>query len=112
MSGGSPVGGGFIRQRHSQGYLSGDDLEDDASSAMAFTPAPVPRSRTWSGIANDVVWVASAALIIYWGDRKSNFISLLLRDERIRSMMNGILSDNGIMVMREADFTYMMLGML
>ncbi|CAM8990749.1 unnamed protein product [Rhodiola kirilowii] len=49
MSGGTPVAGGLMRQRHSQGYASiGDDLEDDACSRHAATFfAPMQKQRTW-----------------------------------------------------------------
>lgn len=86
MSGGTPVGGGFVRQRHSQGYSSGgDDLEDDACSRTA-TPGspPVPRSRTWVEFVENVLWIASAMFIVYFGDWHSNLIYLLWHDGRIR----------------------------
>ncbi|XP_030476000.1 uncharacterized protein LOC115693164 isoform X2 [Syzygium oleosum] len=89
MSGGTPVGGGFVRQRHSQGYSSGgDDLEDDACSRTT-TPgsAPVPRARTWVEVVENVLWIASAVFIVYFGDWHSNLIYLLWHDGRIRSMM-------------------------
>lgn len=80
---GTPVAG--MRQRHSQGYLSGsEDLEDDASSRMFRAVSSVPRARTWIEAMENVLWFASAAFIIYFGDRKSNLISLLLKDERIK----------------------------
>ncbi|KAJ6295787.1 hypothetical protein OIU78_023754 [Salix suchowensis] len=88
MSGGTPVGGGgYIRQRHSQGYASsGDDLEDDACSrAQPFSP-PNQRVRPWLEIVENVIWIASAIFIIYFGDRRSNFIYLLWHDERIRRL--------------------------
>ncbi|XP_031387944.1 uncharacterized protein LOC116201021 [Punica granatum] len=86
MSGGTPVGGGgFMRQRHSQGYASsGDDLEDDACSRLAPGPPPVPRGRTWIEIVENVLWIASALFIVYFGDRHSNLIYLLWHDGRIR----------------------------
>lgn len=82
MSGGTPVGGGYMRQRHSQGYASsGDDLEDDACSR----PSPSsPRSRTWIEILENMLWLASAAFIVYYGDRHHNLIYLLWHDDRIR----------------------------
>lgn len=86
MSGGTPVGGGFVRQRHSQGYSSGgDDLEDDACSRTT-TPgsAPVPRARTWVEVVENVLWIASAVFIVYFGDWHSNLIYLLWHDGRIR----------------------------
>ncbi|KAK8698432.1 hypothetical protein V6N13_114550 [Hibiscus sabdariffa] len=87
MSGGTPVAGGSMRQRHSQGYASGnEDLEDDACSRLQpFSPA-TPRAKTWTEILENVLWVASALFIIYFGDRHSNFIYLLLHDGRIRRM--------------------------
>ncbi|XP_038699430.1 transmembrane protein 128-like [Tripterygium wilfordii] len=87
MSGGTPVGGGYMRQRHSQGYASGgDDLEDDACSRpQSFSPSS-PRARSWVEIAENVLWVASAVFIVYFGDRKSNFIYLLWHDDRIRRL--------------------------
>ncbi|TYJ24531.1 hypothetical protein E1A91_A08G266500v1 [Gossypium mustelinum] len=87
MSGGTPVGGGYIRQRHSQGYASSnEDLEDDACSRLQpFSPS-IPRAKTWTEVLENVLWVASALFIIYFGDRHSNLIYLLLHDERIRRM--------------------------
>lgn len=85
MSGGTPVGSASMRQRHSQGYFSGnEDLEDDASSRMCRTPPPIPRARTWIEVMENVLWLASAAFIIYFGDRNSNFIYVLWKDERIK----------------------------
>nr|CAN63499.1 hypothetical protein VITISV_011674 [Vitis vinifera] len=85
MSGGTPVGGGFMRQRHSQGYASsGDDLEDDACSRQTPSSPAMPRARTWTEVMENILWIASAVFIIYYGDRNSNFIYLLLHDDRIR----------------------------
>ncbi|XP_028781409.1 transmembrane protein 128-like [Neltuma alba] len=90
MSGGTPVGGGgFMRQRHSQGYASsGDDLEDDACSRLRpFSPASFEEERrTWIEILENFLWIASAALIVYFGDRDSNLIYLLFHDERIKRL--------------------------
>lgn len=88
MSGGStPVAGGYMRQRHSQGYASsGDDLEDDACSRPQPFSLSIPRAKTWVEILENVLWIASALFIIYYGDRHSNFIFLLWHDERIRRL--------------------------
>ncbi|KAJ7956665.1 Transmembrane protein [Quillaja saponaria] len=88
MSGGTPVaGGGFMRQRHSQGYgSSGDDLEDDACSRMRPSSPPSPSGRTWIEIVENCLWLASAAFIVYFGDRRSNLIYLLWHDGRIRRL--------------------------
>ncbi|GMI95136.1 hypothetical protein like AT5G20120 [Hibiscus trionum] len=87
MSGGTPVAGGYMRQRHSPRYASGnEDLEDDAcSSLQPLSPATL-RTRTWTEILENVLWVASALFIIYFGDRHSNLIYLLWHDARIRRM--------------------------
>ncbi|MQM16622.1 hypothetical protein Taro_049579 [Colocasia esculenta] len=85
MSGGTPVAnGGFMRQRHSQGYVSsGDDLEDDACSKPP--PSPVRyRAQTWTQVLENVLWIASAAFIIYFGDWKSNMVYVLCHDDRIK----------------------------
>lgn len=90
MSGGTPVGGGgFMRQRHSPGYASsGDevDLEDDACSRQRpfAPPPPAPARRTWIEMLENFLWLASAAFILYFGDRDSNLIYLLCHDNRIR----------------------------
>lgn len=84
MSGGTPTGG-YMRQRHSQGYASsGDDLEDDACSMMHSSSASSPRVWSRREIAENVVWLASAAGIVYFGDWKYNLIYLLWHDDRIR----------------------------
>lgn len=86
MSGGTPVGGGYMRQRHSQGYASsGDDLEDDACSRLIpSAPPSLPKTRTWVEVVENFFWIASAIFIIYYGDRHSNFIYLLWHDDRIK----------------------------
>jgi len=92
MLGGTPVGGGYMRQRHSQGYASsGDDLEDDACSRSRPTSPESLRKRTWVEILENFLWLASAAFIIYYGDRHSNLIYLLWHDGRIRRINGGIL---------------------
>lgn len=74
-----------MRQRHSQGYASsGDDLEDDACSRSHPLSPVSSRSRTWVEVLENVLWIASAIFIIYFGDRHSNLIYLLWHDERIR----------------------------
>ncbi|GMH18953.1 hypothetical protein Nepgr_020794 [Nepenthes gracilis] len=88
MSGETPSAGNFMRQRHSCGYASsGDELEDDACSRP---PQPLPPSitgaRSWIDVMENVLWISSAAFIVYFGDRHSNFIYLLLHDNRIRRM--------------------------
>ncbi|KAF6154232.1 hypothetical protein GIB67_001128 [Kingdonia uniflora] len=95
MSSGTPKGGiGLMRQRHSQGGYasSGDDLEDDACSRMTPSSATasmiasttIPMARTWIEVMENVLWITSAIFIIYFGDRYSNLIYLLWRDDRIR----------------------------
>ncbi|KAL5768967.1 hypothetical protein ACOSP7_015518 [Xanthoceras sorbifolium] len=87
MSGGTPVVGGYMRQRHSQGYASsGDDLEDDACSRPQPLSPPTPRTRTWVEILENVLWIASSLFIIYFGDRHYNLIYLLCHDDRIRRL--------------------------
>ncbi|CAM8928807.1 unnamed protein product [Rhodiola kirilowii] len=100
MSGGTPVAGGLMRQRHSQGNASsGDDLEDDACSRHAATFfAPMQKQRTWVDVLENVLWIASAAFIIYYGDTHSNFIYLLWHDDRIRSCSSVILLYIGAVV--------------
>lgn len=85
MSGGTPTGAGYMRQRHSQGYASsGDDLEDDACSVMRTSSPRSPRVWSRIEIVENVLWLASAAFIVYYGDRKSNLIYLFWHDDRIR----------------------------
>ncbi|XP_059638007.1 uncharacterized protein LOC132279948 isoform X2 [Cornus florida] len=87
MSDGTAVGGGgLMRQRHSQGHSSSDeeDLEDDACSRPPSQPLPCPRPNTWVEVVENVLWIASAVFIIYFGDGHSNFIYLLCHDNRIR----------------------------
>ncbi|KAF5482148.1 hypothetical protein F2P56_002739 [Juglans regia] len=87
MSGGTPVGGGYMRQRHSQGYASsGDDLEDDACSRSRPASPASPRNRKWIEIMENFLWLASATFIIYYGDGHSNLIYLLWHDGRIRRL--------------------------
>lgn len=89
MSGGTPVSGGYMRQRHSPGYASsGDDLEDDACSRPNPFSPPTSRPRTWVEILENVLWIASALFIIYYGDRHSNFIYILWHDDRIRRLVS------------------------
>lgn len=84
MSGGTPVSGGLMRQRHSQGYASsGDDLEDDACS-RGPPPPPLHRPKSWTELAENFLWIASAIFILYYGDAHSNFIYILWKDDRIR----------------------------
>ncbi|XP_057967201.1 uncharacterized protein LOC131157232 [Malania oleifera] len=89
MSGGTPVRGKFMRQRHSQGYGSSSDdidldLEDDASSRPS-TPGPaIPKARSWIEVMENALWIASAVFIVYYGDRHSNLFYLLWHDDRIR----------------------------
>ncbi|CAH9088008.1 unnamed protein product [Cuscuta europaea] len=89
MSGGSPtVGGGYVRQRHSQGYFSsGDDLEDDACSRSFTESPPFPTTRSWVEVVENFLWFSSVLFIIYYGDRHYNFIYILWRDNRIRSTL-------------------------
>ena len=85
MSGGTPTGAGYMRQRHSQGYASsGDDLEDDACSVMRTSSPQSPKVWSRIEIFENVLWLASAAFIVYYGDRKSNLIHIFCHDERIR----------------------------
>ena len=86
MSGGTPRGGGgYMRQRHSQGYASsGDDLEDDACSRVRPSTPPTFTGRTWIEIFENILWIASAAFIVYFGDKHSNLIYLIWHDDRIR----------------------------
>ncbi|XP_073062569.1 uncharacterized protein [Primulina eburnea] len=85
MSGGTPVGGGYMRQRHSQGYASsGDDLEDDACSRLIYRSPSSSSSRRWVEILENLLWISSVIFIIYYGDRRSNFIYLLWHDDRIK----------------------------
>lgn len=89
MSGGS--GGGaaaFVRQRYNvSGYSSsgGEDLEEDDASGPSMDYRPQSsRLNGWYRRFETLVWLASAVFIIYCGDLHSNFLTLLLRDERIK----------------------------
>ncbi|GAB2300355.1 hypothetical protein Dimus_034394 [Dionaea muscipula] len=89
MSGGTPTGANLMRQRHSFGYASsGDDLEDDACSKppplSSSSSVPRARARTWVEFMENLLWIASAAFIIYFGDRHSNLIYILWHDNRIK----------------------------
>ncbi|GAB2216049.1 hypothetical protein Droror1_Dr00023816 [Drosera rotundifolia] len=85
MSGGTPTGGGLMRQRHSFGYASsGDDLEDDACSKPLSLSSSIPRARTWFEVVENALWIASAAFIVYFGDRHSNLVYILWHDTRIK----------------------------
>ncbi|XP_026659258.1 uncharacterized protein LOC103703774 [Phoenix dactylifera] len=85
MSGGTPVAGGYVRQRHNQGkLLDWRDLEDDASSRPPTYSIPaLRRARTRKEVVETVIWLI-AVCIIYYGDRRSNLISLLCWDGRIK----------------------------
>ncbi|GKE63632.1 transmembrane protein 128 [Tanacetum coccineum] len=88
MSGGTPTAGGLMRQRHSQGYASsGDDLEDDACSRIRPQSPTFPVKRTWVEVLENVVWIASAVLIVYLGDWNSNLVYILFHDGRIRRVV-------------------------
>ncbi|KAL4278577.1 hypothetical protein GQ457_03G003620 [Hibiscus cannabinus] len=79
MSGGTPVASGSMRQRHSQGYASdNEDLKDDDCSRLQPFLLATPRARTWTEILKNVLWVASALFIIYFGDRHSNYIYIYI----------------------------------
>lgn len=88
MSGGTPVGARFMRQRHSQGYSSGDDfeldLEDDACSRARPQFESSQRRSRWVEIMENVLWIGSAIFIVYYGDWNSNLIYVLWHDNRIR----------------------------
>lgn len=74
-----------MRQRHSWGYASSsDDLEDDACSRFTLSSPSISRAKSWVEVLENVVWIASALFIIYFGDWHHNFIHLVLHDERIR----------------------------
>jgi hypothetical protein len=78
MSGGTPIGVGYMRQRHSRGYASsGDDLEVDACSWSRPTSPASVRGWTWIQLLEDLLWLASAAFITYHGDWHSKLIHLL-----------------------------------
>ncbi|XP_016548242.1 uncharacterized protein LOC107848083 isoform X2 [Capsicum annuum] len=89
MSGGTPVSnGGYVRQRVSQGYgSSSDDLEDDACSRFVSPSHSFLRTRTWTEILENFLWIASAVFIVYYGDRHHNMIFLMWHDDRIRSIL-------------------------
>ncbi|CAA7408870.1 unnamed protein product [Spirodela intermedia] len=85
MSGGTPVGsGGHVRHRHSQGYLSsGDDSEDDACSKPPRSLV-IDQAKTWTRVLENILWIASAAFIVYFGDWHSNLIYVVWCDDRIK----------------------------
>eukprot|EP00249_Psilotum_nudum_P004007 c17529_g1_i1 orf=313-927(-) len=57
----------------------------DRPSPLSSSAAP-PRSFSliWRHRLENVLWIASAAFIIYYGDFRSNFFALLANDPRIR----------------------------
>lgn len=68
MSGGTPVGGGYMRQRHSQGYASGgDDIDDDARSRFNYVSPQLPTTQKWTEVVENLLWIASAVFIVYFG---------------------------------------------
>ncbi|KAK8673002.1 hypothetical protein V6N13_111358 [Hibiscus sabdariffa] len=65
MSGGTPVAGGSMRQRHGQGYAScNEDLEDDACSRLQPFSHATPRARTWTEILENVLTFILGVLAI------------------------------------------------
>lgn len=96
-SGGGGVGGAaaaFVRQRYNaSGYSSsgGEDLEDDASGPSVDYRPQSSRLNGWCQRLETLVWLASAVFIIYCGDLRSNFFTLLLRDERIKSIESWVI---------------------
>lgn len=89
MSGGSGgAAAAFVRQRYNvSGYSSsgGEDLEEDDASGPSMDYRPQSsRLNGWYRRFETLVWLASAVFIIYCGDLHSNFLTLLLRDERIK----------------------------
>ncbi|CAN6456139.1 unnamed protein product [Victoria cruziana] len=86
LSGGTPKSTQNVRQRHSNsGYASsGEDLEDDASSQAVYISRPQSPRVGVSGVLEFVFWILSSAFIIYYGDGRSNFVSMLLWDTRIK----------------------------
>ncbi|KAH7657171.1 MFS general substrate transporter domain-containing protein [Dioscorea alata] len=86
---GSPLSNAAIRQRHNQGYASNDeDAEDGAcSETSSYSSMPITlRPHTWTDIFQNVIWIVSAAFIVYLGDCNTNLVSILLWDERIKRM--------------------------
>ncbi|XP_029121232.1 uncharacterized protein [Elaeis guineensis] len=122
MSGSTPVAGGYVRQRHNQGYFSSaddlerqrnsggysstgdDDIEDDACSRPPTYSIPaLRRAQTWKQVVETVIWLVFAVFIIYYGDRRSNLISILFWDGRIKRTtlyfgLVGVASDLGLIL--------------
>ncbi|ERN04539.1 hypothetical protein AMTRI_Chr05g62590 [Amborella trichopoda] len=77
-----------VRQRHNQGdsgyASSSDDLEENSPLSLNDPEPKLDRSRPWIHFMENFLWLASAAFILYYGDRRSNFIYLVCHDERIK----------------------------
>lgn len=100
MSEGTPTGG-MMRQRHSQSSTSGGgdvdvdvgvgvgvdfDSEDDACSSRSpsLSMAVAYKAKTWIQVLENLLWITSATFILYFGDMHSNFLFLLIWDDRIK----------------------------
>ncbi|KAJ0987910.1 hypothetical protein J5N97_006266 [Dioscorea zingiberensis] len=85
---GSPLSNAAIRQRHSQGYATNDeDLEDGVCLETPSSSMPITiRSHAWTDAFQNIIWIVSAAFIVYLGDCNMNLVSLMLWDERIKRM--------------------------
>ena len=83
---GSHLSNAAVRQRYSQGYASNDeDAEDGARSETSFSSMPITfRPHTWTDMFQNIIWIVSAAFIVYLGDCNMNLVSILLWDERIK----------------------------
>ncbi|KAG0502361.1 hypothetical protein HPP92_002433 [Vanilla planifolia] len=84
MSGGRSTSSVNFRQRCSQGYSSsGDDLEDDACSRTYESVTLVHQAKGWEEVMENVLWLVSAAFIVYYGDQRQNLLCILWSDSRI-----------------------------
>ncbi|KAG0498103.1 hypothetical protein HPP92_002794 [Vanilla planifolia] len=84
MSGGRSTSSVNFRQRCSQGYSSsGDDLEDDACSRTYESVTLVHQAKGWDEVMENVLWLVSAAFIVYYGDQRQNLLFILWSDSRI-----------------------------
>lgn len=60
------------------------ELLDLSPSTLCFSPHSPSSAALWRHRLENLLWIASAVFIIYYGDFRSNLLVLLLGDPRIR----------------------------
>lgn len=77
---------GSVRQRLSVNIVDEEDGSEFGTNIGAAQPASQTATSEWRTLAENILWLAAALFILVYGDSRTDFLTLIFTDPRIRRL--------------------------